>query len=190
MRVVARHSHLNGWEHIQVHKLHVWNDIEQAIATVVTAERHPSISSQPRQVDSIARLNQRFEDALVYRGWDGLLTSSGLVSADREASARTTGALQARAPFAPPGSQTDFIKGRIAVSVPFKESVLAYERLAKHLALYVADVIDVGVEVLPMKQMSTEPLPGIPYYEMEVDSVNRRGSGVPAVPLVIIGIAP
>jgi hypothetical protein len=60
----------------------------------------------------------------------------------------------------------------------------------RHMAFYVGDVIDVGVEILPMKEMSSEMSSGISYYERELYNVIRQGRGVPAVPLVLIGIAP
>lgn len=34
MRIVAQHSHQNGWEHIQVHKPRLWTEITQVIAGV------------------------------------------------------------------------------------------------------------------------------------------------------------
>ncbi|HCX89275.1 MAG: hypothetical protein CO106_00065 [Deltaproteobacteria bacterium CG_4_9_14_3_um_filter_44_9] len=60
----------------------------------------------------------------------------------------------------------------------------------KHLAFYVGDRIDVGIEILPMKSLSSNMSSGVPYYEGELYSVVRQGRGVPAVPLVILGIAP
>lgn len=88
-------------------------------------------------------------------------------------------------------ARSDFLKGRIAVDVSFgPHSTVANELLAKHMAFYVGNVIDVGVEVLPMKAMSAGMSSGISYYEGELYNVIRQGRGVPAVPLVIIGIAP
>lgn len=88
-------------------------------------------------------------------------------------------------------NQTDFVKDRIAVEVQFgKYSFVAYDLFVKHMAFYVGDVIDVGVEILPMKVMSGQMSSGVSYYEGELYNVIRQGRGVPAVPLVIIGVAP
>lgn len=57
-------------------------------------------------------------------------------------------------------------------------------------ALYVRDEIDVGIEILPMKSLQTEMSSGPGYYEGELYNVIRNGRGVPAVPLVMIGVAP
>ncbi len=79
----------------------------------------------------------------------------------------------------------------MAVEVQFgKYFAVAYDLFVKHLAFFVGDVIDVGVEVLPMKRLQEEMSSGVPYYEGELFNLIREGRGVPAVPLVVIGIVP
>ena len=88
-------------------------------------------------------------------------------------------------------SQTDFVKDRIAVEVQFgKYSFVAYDLFVKHMAFYIGDVIDVGVEILAMKSLQKEMASGVGYYEGELYNLIREGRGVPAVPLVLIGVAP
>ena len=58
------------------------------------------------------------------------------------------------------------------------------------MAFYVGDVIDVGVEILPMKELQAGMASGSAYYEGELYNLIREGRGVPAVPLILIGIAP
>ena len=45
------------------------------------------------------------------------------------------------------------------------------------------------VEILPMKELQSEMSSGPSYYEGELYNLIREGRGVPAVPLVLIGIA-
>lgn len=86
-------------------------------------------------------------------------------------------------------NQTDFVKDRVALEIKFgKYSFVAYDLFVKHLAFYVGDHIDVGVEILPMKTLQSQMSSGVPYYEGEFYNVVRQGRGVPAVPLVMIGI--
>lgn len=88
-------------------------------------------------------------------------------------------------------NQTDFVKNRIAVEVQFgKYSFIAYDLFVKHLAFYVGNTIEVGVEILPMKSMQSEMSSGPGYYEGALYDLARQGRGVPAVPLVLIGIEP
>ena len=95
--------------------------------------------------------------------------------------------------YAPIGSynQTDFAKNRVAVEVQFgKYAFVAHDLFVKHLHFYLSDIIDVGVEILPMKELEQEMSSGVPYYERDLVNVLRQGRGVPAVPLVLLGIIP
>lgn len=88
-------------------------------------------------------------------------------------------------------NQTDFVKNRAAIEVQLgKYSFVAYDLFVKHLAFYVQDEIDVGIEILPTKAMQQRMSSGIAYYEGELYNVIRNGRGVPAVPLVLLGIEP
>jgi hypothetical protein len=88
-------------------------------------------------------------------------------------------------------NQTDFVKERVAVEVQFgKYSFVAYDLFVKHMAFYIGNVIDVGVEILAMKELQEEMASGVGYYEGELYNLIREGRGVPAVPLVLIGVAP
>jgi hypothetical protein len=86
-------------------------------------------------------------------------------------------------------NQTDFVKDRVAVEVQFgKYSFVAYDLFVKHLAFYVGDYIDVGIEILPTKSLQAQMSSGVSYYEGELYNIVRQGRGVPAVPLIIVGI--
>jgi len=91
--------------------------------------------------------------------------------------------------------QTDFVKDRVAVEVQFgKYAFVAFDLFVKHLMFYSGNVINVGVEVLPVKAMLTDPeggrrmSTGIAYYEGEIYNIMRHGRSSPPVPLLIIGI--
>jgi Restriction endonuclease BglII len=86
-------------------------------------------------------------------------------------------------------NQTDVGKNRVALEVQLgKYAFGAYDLFVKHLAFYVGDHIDVGVEILPMKSLQRQMSSGVSYYEAEFYNIVRQGRGVPAVPLVLIGI--
>ena len=88
-------------------------------------------------------------------------------------------------------NQTDFVKERVAVEVHFgKYAFVAYDLFVKHMAFYVGDVIDVGIEILSMKELQNLMSSGVAYYEAELYNLIREGRGVPAVPLVLVGVAP
>jgi hypothetical protein len=86
-------------------------------------------------------------------------------------------------------NQTDFVKDRVAVEVQFgKYAFIAYDMFVKHMAFYVGNEIDCGVEILPMKSLQAEMSSGPGYFEGAIYDLLRQGRGIPAVPLVVIGI--
>ena len=88
-------------------------------------------------------------------------------------------------------NQTDFVKERVAIEIQFgKYAFVAYDLFVKHLAFYVGDQIDVGIEILPIKALQKQMSSGVGYYEGEFYNIVRQGRGVPAVPLVLVGIEP
>jgi hypothetical protein len=60
----------------------------------------------------------------------------------------------------------------------------------KRTDFFVGDKMDVGIEILPMKSLQNEMSSGVPYYERGLYDLLRQGRSTPAVPLVVIGVAP
>lgn len=84
-----------------------------------------------------------------------------------------------------------FIKNKIAVEVQLNKSLYAtYNTFIKHLLFYSSGIINVGVEILPIKKMQSNMSSGVAYYEGEVYNILRHGRSNPAVPLLILGIEP
>jgi Restriction endonuclease BglII len=87
--------------------------------------------------------------------------------------------------------QTDFVKNQIAVEIQFgKYAFVAFDLFVKHMLFYSGGKINLGVEVLPTKNMVREMSCGIGYFEGEVYNVMRHGRNNPPVPLLILGVEP
>jgi hypothetical protein len=83
------------------------------------------------------------------------------------------------------------MKSRVALEVQLGNPGLDSSCIfARHLVAYVRDEIDVGIEILAMKSLQSQMSSGPGYYEGELYNVIRNGRGVPAVPLVLIGVEP
>ena len=88
-------------------------------------------------------------------------------------------------------NQVDFVKDRVAVEVQFgKYFSVAYDLHVKHTFFYLRDDIDVGIEIIPTREMMRRMDTGVAWFENEVANVIREGRSNPTVPLVIIGIEP
>ena len=203
MQIKARYSHLNGEEYLLVHRTQLWEEVKTVIAEVDAFACRTKVSKEKtmrgKTLFSPTDMNRAFREGLSQLGWSER-RSTFWVTAD-EKILRGTYALpedQQRQAIKEAGltpimsyNQTDFVKDRVAVEVQFgKYAFVAHDLFVKHLSFYVSDIIDVGIEILPMKELEREMSSGVPYYERDLLNVLRQGRGVPAVPLVLIGVVP
>ena len=186
MRIGAKYSHLNGEEYLLVHRADLWNEV-QAVVEAVDAEACKTKESKEktmrgRLLYSPTDMNAAFKHGLEALNWEErrntfwvtrderlLRGIYGLPAEEQKAAIEAAGHRPIMS-----YNQTDFVKERVAVEVQFgKYAFVAHDLFVKHLSFYVSDIIDVGIEILPMKELEKE-----------------MSSGVPAVPLVLIGVTP
>ncbi|MBM3499817.1 MAG: restriction endonuclease [Armatimonadetes bacterium] len=203
MKIEQVYSHQNGHEHILVHRSRAWEEIEEVVRDVDAEACRTKVSKEKtmrgRLLFSPTALNRAFAAQFGEREWTSTRTRYW-VTADHRVIRRTVKlppAEQRRAITAAgytpieTYNQTDFVKDRIAVEVQLgKYSFVAHDLFVKHMAFFIGDIIDVGVEIVPMKAMEAEMSSGVPYYERALHDLMRHGRGTPAVPLVLVGIAP
>ena len=186
-----------------VHHPGLWEEIGQVIASVDAERCRTKRSKEKTKVGKVLcspiEMNKEMQSGFEARGrtqrrqtsW--VTADEKIVRANIPRDADDRKRLIEEAGFTPIQTydQTDFVKDRVAVEVQFgKYTFVAHDLFVKHMAFFVADVIDVGVEILPMKELENEMSSGVPYYERDLLNIIRQGRGVPAVPLVLIGIAP
>ena len=203
MRIVKRYSHLNGEEFLLVHQPDLWQEIQDVIAGV-DAETHKTKVSREKStlgklLYSPVGLNKAFGDQFQARGWKER-RQAFWVTSDEKVLRGVVGMTPEAQKVAIEESgqkpihsynQTDYIKDRVAVEVQLgKYSFVAHDVFVKHMAFFVSDLIDVGIEIVPMKEMEAEMSSGVAYYERDLMNILRQGRGIPAVPLVLVGIAP
>ena len=201
MKIVETYSHLNGLEFLLVHKPNLWEEIQSVVSKVDGEVCKTKVSKEKtmkgRLLYSPVDMNKAFKKLLEKRNWTESRVSYWVTKDERlirktltmspEEQKREIEAAGATPTFS--YNQTDFVRDRVAIEVQFgKYSFVAYDLFVKHLAFYVGDKIDVGVEILPMKSLQSQMSSGVAYYEGELYNVIRQGRGVPAVPLVIIGV--
>lgn len=203
MKIVKTYSHLNGLEYLLVHKKKLWTEIQTVIKAVDAEACRTKVSQESRMKGQLKYspidMNARFDDLLKARDWkesrvtywvtddERLIRRTVAQSADEQKREIEKAGLHPILSY----NQTDFVKDRVAIEVQFgKYAFVAYDLFVKHLAFYVRDQIDVGIEILPMKSLQQHMSSGPGYYEGELYNVIRNGRGVPSVPLVVIGIAP
>jgi hypothetical protein len=201
MKIAETYSHLNGLEFLLVHKPRLWDEIQEVIAQIDAESCRTKVSKEKRTIGKLLYspidMNASFNRLLREKEWEESRVSYW-VTRDEKLIRRTLSLPpeEQKKEIEEAGevpifsyNQTDFVKDRVAVEVQFgKYAFVAYDLFVKHLAFYVGDHIDVGIEILPMKSLQSGMSSGVAYYEGEFYNVVRQGRGVPAVPLIIIGI--
>lgn len=201
MKIAEVYSHLNGKEFLLVHKPGLWKEIQLVISTVDAKKCKTKISKEKTMKGAILyspiELNASFKRLLRKRNWQEsrvnywvtrseklIRKTLSLSTSEQKRKIEESGEIPIFS-----YNQTDFVKDRVAVEVQFgKYAFVAYDLFVKHLAFYIGDKIDVGVEILPMKSLQSQMSSGVPYFEGEFYNIVRQGRGVPAVPLVLVGI--
>ena len=203
MRIKSRYSHLNGEEYMLVHHPELWKDVRAVIESIDAEACRTKVSKEKKRKGELLfspeDMNKQFKDGFEERGWQQRRATFWVTHNERllrnvyEMSGDEQKYEIEKAGYEPIMSynQTDFLKDRVAVEVQFgKYAFVAHDLFVKHLSFYVSDIIDVGIEILPMKELEREMSSGVPYYERDLLNVLRQGRGVPAVPFVLIGIIP
>lgn len=202
MKLVEIYSHLNGLEFLLVHRSKLWDEIKQVISQIDAESCKTKVSKEKTMFGKILyspkELNKQINTLLRQKDWKESRVSYW-VTKDEKLIRKTISMPpeEQKKEIIDAGeepifsyNQTDFVKDRVALEVQFgKYAFVAYDLFVKHLAFYIGDHIDVGIEILPMKSLQSQMSSGVAYYEGEFYNVIRQGRGVPAVPLVLVGIA-
>lgn len=210
MRVAQVYSHLNGEEYLLVREPAAYEEIRGVVGAVdasglaMKTSREKTMPGKP--LLSPRALNAEFARHFRALGWQSVayryyVTTKraeldhmiNLPLNDQRDYLRSQGVAEPIRSC----KQTDFVKQHVAVEVQFgKYAFVAFDLFVKHLLFYSGGLINVGVEILPMRAMLRDPgggrrmSTGIAYFEGEVYNVMRHGRSSPPVPLVIIGIEP
>lgn len=201
MEIVERYSHLNGFEFLHYHQEGLWDEITDVIKSIDAEECRTKVSMEKRKKGQLlyspVDMNTAFKKRLESKEWKESRVSYWVTK--NEELIRKTLTMppdEQKRVIEDTGetpifsyNQTDFVKNKVAIEVQFgKYSFVAYDLFVKHLAFYVSNEIDVGIEILPMKSLQKEMSSGVGYYEGELYNVIRQGRGVPSVPLIILGV--
>ncbi len=86
--------------------------------------------------------------------------------------------------------EIDFIKNRVGVEVQFgKYAFMVYNVCAKMTIFHKLGVIDVGIEIVPIKLFAEEMSTGVSYFEQFVWDLEQRGVADIDIPVLILGVA-
>lgn len=86
--------------------------------------------------------------------------------------------------------EMDFIKNNLGVEVQFgKYSFMVYNVCAKMTIFHNMGFIDVGIEIVPVKELADDMSSGVSYFEQFVWDLEQRGVSDIDIPVLILGVA-
>lgn len=85
--------------------------------------------------------------------------------------------------------EMDFVKNRVGVEVQFgKYAFMVYNVAAKMTIFHKLNVIDVGVEIVPIKAFAIHMSTGVSYFEQFVWDLEHRGIADIDIPVLVLGV--
>jgi len=187
MKIVGIYSFNGGREVIEAQFAVELRDVEQVIATV-DSEKHKTKTSREktmpgRKLYSPRTLNEVFKAKFEELGWR---TCRVMCEYPTQ---YYVGGYHSGSLFSGAFREMDFVKGRVGVEVQFgKYAFMVYNVCAKITIFHKLDVIDVGIEVVPVKEFADEMSTGVSYFEQFVWDLEQRGVSNIDIPVLVLGI--
>ncbi|HLF25200.1 MAG TPA: BglII/BstYI family type II restriction endonuclease [Anaerolineae bacterium] len=188
MILAGMYSFKGGKEIIESRFASELRDVKEVIAAVDSRIHKTKVSRERTKLDKILyspdSLNRAFRQEFEKRRW-----KSHRVLCEYPTQYYTSG-------FTPSRSSKgayrdmDFVKNRVGVEVQFgKYAFMVYNVCAKMTIFHNLDVIDVGIEIVPVKDFVIEMSSGVSYFEQFVWDLQQRGVADIDIPVLILGIA-
>jgi len=203
MKIAQKYSHLNGEEYLLIHHKNEYDEIKKVVesidANVHRIKKSKESTKKDQYLYSPSSLNEEFKKLLYKKGWEEkrrdfyVSTDPNTVKIIEPLDLKDQKIYLDRLkhPLLNSYNQTDFIKNKIAIEVQLgKYFAVTYDLFVKHLSFYNGQIINIGIEIIPTKNMQKYMSSGPPWFEKEVHNVLRHGRTNPPVPLLILGIEP
>jgi len=88
-------------------------------------------------------------------------------------------------------TKIDFIKNHLGVDIAFnKRGQPVYSGCAKMTIFHNMGHIDVGIEIVPVKELAEDMSSGVSYFEQFVWDLEKRGVSDIDIPVLLLGVAP
>ncbi len=188
MIIAGIYSFNNGKEIIEARFTSEFREVEQVIATIDSLVHKTKVSREKtmpgRMLYEPRSLNRAFRAEFSTRGW-----LKHKVFCEYSTQYYTPGYIPS-APSKGAFREMDFVKNRVGVEVQFgKYAFMVYNVCAKMTIFHRRDIIDVGIEIVPVKDFADEMSTGVSFFEQIVWDLENRGIADIDIPVLILGVA-
>ena len=162
-------------------------EVKDVIASVNAAKHKTKISKEKtmrgRKLFKPGSLNKAFSREFEARSW-----KTHRVRCEYPTAYYVQGYLPA-SPSKGAFREIDFVKNRVGVEIQFgKYAFMVYNVCAKMTIFHKMDLIDVGIEIVPVKDFANEMSTGVSYFEQFVWDLEQRGVSNLDIPVLILGV--
>jgi hypothetical protein len=85
--------------------------------------------------------------------------------------------------------EMDFVKNRVGIEIQFgKYAFMVYNVCAKMTIFHNMGIIDVGIEIVPLKAFADDMSTGVSYFEQFIWDLEHRGIADIDIPVLILGM--
>lgn len=202
MRIVEKYSHLNGEEYLIVHNSKIYEEIKDVIEKIDASK---FLTKESKEKTKVGRtlynpdaINREFKRLFKEYEWEEVRRSYFISSSYDLVKILEPLSYSEQQKYVKENNlnllhsynQTDFVKEKIAVEIQLgKYFAVTYDLFVKHLSFYNAGIINLGIEIVPSKELQMEMSSGVPFFEKEVHNVLRHGRTTPPVPIIIFGVS-
>lgn len=187
MRIVGVYSFKQGQEVLEAGFATELQEILEIIAAVDAVEHKTKVSKEKTMPGKMlykpGSMNRAFKREFGRRGWKNHKVLSEypveFYTSDDVRPGTVRGAFR----------KIDFVKNRIGVEVQFgKYASMVCSMCAKMTIFHNLGLIDVGVEIVPIKELANDMSTGVSYFEQFVWDLEHRGVADIDIPVLILGI--
>ncbi|MBA7494279.1 hypothetical protein ES702_04854 [subsurface metagenome] len=177
MKVIYDYSHKDGEAIIFEEYDELYDEILEVISSVDSDIHKTKISKEKtmpgKKLYSPKTLNVKFKEEFKARGWKYDVRIAAHLPAYSYSGFRAM----------------DYVKEKLGVEVQFgKYSFMVYNVAAKMTIFHNQGIIDVGVEIVPVKRFAQEMSTGVSYFEQFVWDLEHRGEADIDIPVLVLGI--
>jgi hypothetical protein len=188
MRIVGIYSFNNGREVIESRFGNELQEVEQVIAAVDSRMHKTKTSKEKtmrgRMLYKPGSLNTAFKEQFASHHWHKYKVDceypSDFYAEGYKPIGSSKGAFR----------EMDYVKNRVGVEVQFgKYAFMVYNVAAKMTIFHNLDIIDVGIEIVPVKDFADDMSTGVSYFEQFVWDLEHRGVSNIDIPVLVLGIS-
>ncbi len=189
MIIAGIYSFNNGLEAIEENFSNELNEVKNVIARVDAKEHKTKMSQEKTMVGKMlykpSSLNAAYRQEFGFFDWYKQKIYCEYPTQYYTENYQPLSSSRQQRPY----REMDFVKGRVGVEVQFgKYAFMVYNVCAKMTIFHNQKIIDVGVEIVPIKEFADMMSTGVSYFEQFVWDLEHRGVADIDIPVLVLGV--